>query len=643
MPASRHSSLVRGLLGLALLLPAGLHLGASGTADPQTPPEQARPLTVEQLISAPTVSELVASPAGRAVAWVVSERGSRNVWVAEGEGLRPRRLTSFDEDDGQAVSELRWTPDGRAVVFVRGNGSGASGGPLNPSSAVASATRDVWVAPLDNTAPRRIGPGSTPEVSPTGDLIAFIRGNEVWAAPVSGSSPAARLFAPRWQVSSLAWAPDGAALAFMSTRGSHGLIGIFHRNRQSFEYVSPSVDRDLYPRWSPDGRHLAFVRMENVETKMRSSGRFGAIDSPWVLMVATRGGPTSSFGMASPVWRAPLKPIGSFPRTFQFLEWTPAGHLVFASEHENWVHLYLIDPAQPAARPSLLTPGACEATDATLAADGRTIFVASNCGDLERRHLGRIPLSAGTGAAARVEALTRGTGIETSPAALADGRTLVFLRADARTPASLRVLSLADHTESPLSPAAISAPIPAAQLVDPELAVFKAADGLEIRSLVWAPRQIPGAPRDRRPALVHVHGGPTAGQELMGWQPIYQYYAARGYVVLGLNYRGGAGYGRSFREVPTQGVQGAAEYQDVVAAAEYLRSRPDVDPRRIGIWGGSYGGYLTQLALARNSDLYSAGVSECGIFNLASNARNPLDGEAARIARDSSAAGAIDR
>jgi dipeptidyl aminopeptidase/acylaminoacyl peptidase len=85
--------------------------------------------------------------------------------------------------------------------------------------------------------------------------------------------------------------------------------------------------------------------------------------------------------------------------------------------------------------------------------------------------------------------------------------------------------------------------------------------------------------------------------------------------VLALNYRAGIGYGLEFREAEHYGATGASEYNDVLAAAEYLRGRADVDPARIGLWGGSYGGYLTALGLARNSELFAAGVDIHGVHD----------------------------
>jgi dipeptidyl aminopeptidase/acylaminoacyl peptidase len=604
------------------------------------------PITLEQILDVPVPSDLVAAPSGRAVAWVFKQQGRRSIWIADGPGFTGRLVASFGEDDGQEVRKLQWTPDGRAIVFARGNVDGRSGTPLNPASDVAGATRSIWIAPADGTSPRQLGVGEAPDVSPRGDQVAFILENQVWVAPTGGAAPARPLFAARGQVSGLAWSPDGGSLAFSNTRGAHTLVAVFHGDRRSIEYVSPSVDRDLYPTWSPDGRQLAFIRLENVESTLKSSGRWGPLDSPWSVMVARRDGPDRPFGTATPVWRAPARLLGSFPRNVQFLQWVDGNRLAFVSEHEDFARLYLADPESPGATPPPLTPGGCEIDQAVSGADARSVFVASNCGDPERRHLWKIaiPSSAAVSPPAPLQ-LTSGAGVETTPVPTADGRLLVFLKGDGRTPMLPFAMSLADLTVTPVVPGVLPATFPHERLADPKPVVFKAADGLEIHAVVVEPPAGSGAAGLRRPALIRVHGGPTAGQDQAGWQPIFQFYASRGYVVLGLNYRGGAGFGRTFREVAMQGAAGAAEYQDVVAAAEYLRARPDVDPARVGIWGASYGGYLTQLALARNSDLFAAGVTECGIFDLVANARNAATraGDAARLGRDSSAAGSVDK
>ena len=107
--------------------------------------------------------------------------------------------------------------------------------------------------------------------------------------------------------------------------------------------------------------------------------------------------------------------------------------------------------------------------------------------------------------------------------------------------------------------------------------------------------------------------------------------------MLSVNYRGGIGYGKSFRTAPNTNQRGNSEYQDVVAGGKYLQSRPDVDPKRVGIWGLSYGGLLTSQALARNSDVFIAGVDLAGVHLYGNN----LDPE--NVAYKSSAISAIDQ
>jgi dipeptidyl aminopeptidase/acylaminoacyl peptidase len=94
-----------------------------------------------------------------------------------------------------------------------------------------------------------------------------------------------------------------------------------------------------------------------------------------------------------------------------------------------------------------------------------------------------------------------------------------------------------------------------------------------------------------------------------------QYLASRGYVVLSVNYRGGTGYGLNFRVPAKFGPSGASEFNDIIGAANYLKTRPDVDGKRLGVWGGSYGGYMTALALARASDVFAAGVDYAGVHD----------------------------
>jgi dipeptidyl aminopeptidase/acylaminoacyl peptidase len=209
----------------------------------------------------------------------------------------------------------------------------------------------------------------------------------------------------------------------------------------------------------------------------------------------------------------------------------------------------------------------------------------------------------------------------------------------------------------------LPADFPAGELVVPRAVLFKSGDGTVIHGQLFLPRGAaggghpPGAP-PALPALIFTHGGPVR-QMLLGFHYMYYYHnayamnqalASRGYVVLSVNYRLGIMYGRAFRQAAHAGWRGAAEYGDVVAGARYLQSLPQVDPRRIGLWGGSYGGLLTALGLARNSDLFAAGVDFHGIHDWSlllpswedSPAAAPDAHEAYRLAFSSSPLAAID-
>jgi len=147
----------------------------------------------------------------------------------------------------------------------------------------------------------------------------------------------------------------------------------------------------------------------------------------------------------------------------------------------------------------------------------------------------------------------------------------------------------------------------------------KAADSTAIHNQLFLPADL--RPGEKRPALIFVHGGPIR-QMLPGYHYMQfyhwaygfnQYLQSQGYIVLSINYRGGIGYGRSFRNASNTNTTGNSEYQDVIAGAKYLMSRADVDTSRIGIWGLSYGGLLTSEALARNSDIFKAGADFAGV------------------------------
>ena len=697
--------------------------------------------SVEQIKSYPFPNELTAAATGSRIAWALNERGLRNVWVAEGPDFQPRRLTNYNIDDGQELTSLSISADGKYVVYVRGGDHGSNfdvSVGVNPTLSPVSVKVQIFSVPFAGGEPKLLGDGDDPVVSPKSDSVVFSKERGLWVAPIDGAAPGRRMFFARGETDTPEWSPDGSRLAFVSSRGDHSFIGIYTNDTAPIIYVAPSTSRDSSPRWSPDGKRIAFVRRP---------GTGGAPDpvleqrpQAWAIWTAD-----AATGAALQLWKSPFTLRGSPPGTHggTNLHWAAGGRIVFLSYLDGWPHLYSISEpasgngaANPTAitikngsenttinvgQPLLLTPGNYMCEYISLSPDRRHLFFAGNAGadpdDIDRRHIVRVSVDK-----ADPVVLTPGKGLEWTPFITGDGKHVAFIGATTQRPPLPTVISndiggAPGRTSSGpprvLGADRIPSDYPTAQLVVPKKVTFQAPDGVDIHGQLFEP---PGAattssvptrgaaagfqpggladssrwsqrsvddrkalsisphpervsanlrplrgwesfttsgglrsaattgyfltafqaevsggalpdralqPQTKHPAIVFVHGGPPR-QMLLGWHysdyysnayAMNQYLASRGFIVLSVNYRLGIGYGHDFHRPPKAGAQGASEYQDVKAAGEYLRSLPQVDPKRIGIYGGSYGGFLTALGLARDSQLFVAGVDIHGVHN----------------------------
>jgi dipeptidyl aminopeptidase/acylaminoacyl peptidase len=595
--------------------------------------------TLEQVMSSPFPTELVASPKGGRVAWVFYARGLRNLWMAEPSGggrYASRQLTRYTQDDGQEMGELAWTPDGRAIVYVRGGDFETGGSNPNPASAPEGVEQDLWIVSVEGGAPRKLAEGHSPAVSPQGDSIAYICKDQVWLVKLAEGAKAEQLIHEKGKSSSLLWSPDGLRLAFVSRRGDHSFVGVYKVAAKSLQYLDPSVDQDFDPVWSPDSRQLAFLRL----AAWRDELMFGPKRDgpPWSIRVAD-----ATTGQGHEVWRAETGRGSVFRQIVAEHQvfWGAGDLLVFPWERDGWTHLYSVPVAGGTAK--LLTPGEFEVEFVSLSPDRRQVIFASNQDDIDRRHLWSESVSGDHPAA-----LTRGDGIEWSPAMMSDGATVALLHSDAQRPARPALVDSTGGVRD-LAPETLPADFPAADLVTPQQVILAAADGLRVHAQLFLPKW--EASGQRRPAVIFMHGG-SRRQMLLGWHymgyyhnayALNQYLASRGYVVLSLNYRSGIGYGLGFREALDYGASGASEFNDAQGAGLYLRARPEVDPNHIGLWGGSYGGYLTALGLARASELFACGVDLHGVHEWNPEIRNWIPSydpaarpDAARLAWESS-------
>jgi dipeptidyl aminopeptidase/acylaminoacyl peptidase len=583
------------------------------------PQTAAQSFTLEQVLSSPFPTNLVAAEHSGRIAWVFAAKGERNVWVADAPNFEAHQVTHYVGDVGMPIASLKLTPDGQTVVYARGTEVNSAGEVADPTSSVEKRVQQVWAADVDKGEPRLLGDMGCDEegcediqISPNGEFAVWAAKKQIWIAPISPKTDAKAkaLTYARGSNEQPKWSPDGKKIAFVSDRGDHSFIVIYEFGRSTLHYISPSADRDFLPRWSPDGSQIAFVRLVGKKMKQPIIPQTPLPWAIWVYDVASDS--------ASEIWKSGAGLDDSLPYLTedQSFKFAAANRIVFSSEQDGWNHLYSVATSGGAA--TLLTPGKFETEDVALSTDKTSVIYSSNQAgadplDIDRRHLWRVAVDGGT-----PEAITRGATIEWAPLEVAG--KVVCLGSTATTPA-MPYLVAAQGREM-IAKSALPADFPSAQLVTPKQVIFKATDGWEIHGQLFEPK-VEGRASRPSPALIFIHGG-SIRQMVLGFHymdyyhnayAMNQYLASRGYVVLAVNYRTGIMYGRHFREPADGGPRGGAEYKDIVAAGRYLQSLPNVDAKRIGLWGGSYGGYLTAMGLAHDSEMFAAGVDLHGVHD----------------------------
>jgi dipeptidyl aminopeptidase/acylaminoacyl peptidase len=280
----------------------------------------------------------------------------------------------------------------------------------------------------------------------------------------------------------------------------------------------------------------------------------------------------------------------------------------FLSERDGWMHLYTLDVSTEGAKPKQLTSGKWEITSSELARDGKKFYITSTEEHPGERHLYTVPIDGG--ARVKVTSMVGSNQSEVSP----DESTLGLVYSYSTKPPEVFVMP---NTPGAAARQVTTTPVEAFRSfkwIDPKVITFKARDGVDVYARLFTPEMI-GAKRDAsRPGVVFVHGAGYAQNAHKYWASYFREYmfhnllASRGYVVLDVDYRASSGYGRDWRTAIYRHM-GGKDLEDIVDGAKYLTTAEKVDPRRIGVYGGSYGGFITLMAMFTTPDVFAAGAA----------------------------------
>ena len=527
-----------------------------------------------------------------AFAWLTWQADKSTIFFARSPEFRRIELASRTDDGGQPISAVELSPDGTHIAYV--TGVPRTGEAFNPGSRVPAPSVKLWLMPTTAGAkPVDLGEASEPSFSPDGRKLLIKRDGDLWSVDMHSPGVKPKLFAKGggdW--SQFVWAKNGD-LIFVDDRRGYSFLGRFHPGSDHVDWLETGVDRLAVPVLSPNGDSVAVLRLPGRKHSVTPDQTEA---EPFSIDLVDLG-----TGAVRTIWstRGPALTLGDDDPEGA-LRWASNDALVFYSEDDGWGRLYALSPGGGVPRP--ITPPNCEVAESEKTDAG--LLVVHNCANLDTRQISLF--DAATGAV---------RGLPQSDPVLADARAAgdyaAVVAANPNQAPLVRILDLKTGTAKLSETYADYAYKSVLTGSAPTEVHLTSLDGLTFTGQLFTPAG-PGP----HPGLIYVHGGPQRQMfpsfHYMGYYSsdyaVNRRLAEQGYEVLAINYRSGIGYGRNFRDAPGRAWRSASEYQDVLAAGRWLASQPGMNPNEIGIWGGSYGGLLTGQALARNSDLFKAGV-----------------------------------
>ena len=607
---------------LFVLLSLALAAAASGCRS-TAPATTDGALTIDALVDIRHPSSPVWSPDSRQIAFVWERTGIADLYVVPADGSSPPSALTAD---GGAGGGLFWSADSRTVYFER------DGRLMGVTATGGQPPRPVW--------PTTPGRGVTP--SPDGRAVAYITGaggsSEVRVRSLEDDSDRSVARVPA-DVDSVAWTPDGRRLTLTSGGGRRAI-----RHEQTPEYSGSKIIYTITERVSmPAGPSFVVPAAGGTPVPYHpgGGGRGGPrwIDDTHVVVDrttdfthrgvyvvdVTTGRERLAYELVKDRFWSMTGGAGGGSQP------SPDGRFIaFLSDADGWDHLYVMPAAGGDA--VQVTRGEFEAWRPAWSPDGTRIAFDSNDGDNPgQRHL-YVATIGDDPAGASIAQLTSGRGTNIDPLWSPDGTKIVYQHTDPQNPADLFVI---DATTPGADPVRLGDSLPAGidrgRFVAPELVHYPGPDGQPVPAYLFVP---PGLDRSQRhPAIVWIHGD-GVNQNYDGWHvqrnyavyySFHQYLLEQGYVVIAPDYRGSIGYGSAWREGVYMDV-GGHDFRDAGMAADYLKTLDYVDPDRLGVWGLSYGGFFTLLALTDMPTTYRAGVNVAGVVDYAMYYEDPYHG-----------------
>jgi len=608
-------------------------------------------LTIDQLLDIRHPSNAMWSPDGRSVVFVWDRAGVSKVYVAAGAGgAAPREL----RDAGTGLGGAFWSSDGKALMIAKGG--------------------DLWRVPIDGSAASAVW--TTPAVesavtpSPDGARVAFVRSASGSAAAPAGGRGGGRgrgasgggdlvvrsladgretvvLHGATRAIGGLSWSPDGQTIVYND--------------------LNPPVRHEQTPEYS--GAKIIYTITENVpgETHAVAVGTGqGAANAQAPTSLGTLGGFGGRRWVDARHFLVDRTSADFKRRTTSLVDvaggdpkllhedvkdkfWSITGDanagaqpspdgkwIAFLSDRDGWDHLYVMSAdrarrLQPSGSDAIqITKGKFEAWRPQWSPDGTKIaFDANQPDNYGIRHLYVATLGADP-SKATITQVTSGRGTNIAPQWSPDGTRLLYQHTDPHNSADVWVVDAASKKTTRLTDS-FPAGVDRSAFVEPEVVHYAGPDGQQVPAWLFVPKNVDRS--KKHPAVVWIHGD-GVNQNYDGWHvqrnyavyySFHQYLLQQGYVVIAPDYRGSIGYGRDWREGVYMDV-GGKDAKDAWMAANYLKTLNYVDTDRVGVWGLSYGGFFTLIAVTDQPKLFRAAVDVAGVVDYAMYYEDPYHG-----------------